>query len=92
LPDTTPGGRESRIVPGILPNVVDNGCIAFDRIAEREPVKDVARNLDRWVQGIVARTYSQGTIEELVQHDHKFKLAIKSEARVREALALEELL
>ncbi len=36
-------------------------------IAEREPVKDVARNLDRWVQGIVARVYSQTTIDELVK-------------------------
>jgi ornithine carbamoyltransferase len=32
---------------------------------EREPVKDVARNLDRWTQGIVARVFSQATIEEL---------------------------
>src|SRR5215470_12725484 len=31
-------------------------------IAEREPVKDVARNLDRWTQGIVARVFSQTTI------------------------------
>jgi ornithine carbamoyltransferase len=31
----------------------------------REPLKDVARNLERWVQGIVARTFSQTTIEEL---------------------------
>jgi ornithine carbamoyltransferase len=34
-------------------------------IAEREPLKDVARNLDRWTNGIVARTFSQKTIEEL---------------------------
>jgi ornithine carbamoyltransferase len=34
-------------------------------IAEREPVKDIARNLDRWVQGIVARVFSQATIDEL---------------------------
>lgn len=34
-------------------------------IGAREPLKDVARNLDRWVHGIVARTYSQDTIEEL---------------------------
>ena len=33
----------------------------------REPLKDVARNLERWVQGIVARTYSQTTIEELAR-------------------------
>jgi len=31
----------------------------------REPLKDVARNLERWTQGIVARTFSQSTIEEL---------------------------
>jgi len=34
-------------------------------IAEREPLKDVARNLDRWTNAIVARTFSQQTIEEL---------------------------
>ena len=34
-------------------------------IAEREPVKDVARNLDRWTNVIVARTHSQKTVEEL---------------------------
>lgn len=36
-------------------------------IGDREPVKDVARNLDRWTQGIVARVFSQSTIDELVQ-------------------------
>jgi ornithine carbamoyltransferase len=36
-------------------------------IGEREPLKDVARNLDRWTQGIVARTFSQKTIEELAR-------------------------
>ena len=36
-------------------------------IGGREPVKDVARNLDRWTQGIVARVFSQATIEELAQ-------------------------
>jgi len=34
-------------------------------IAEREPVKDVARNLERWTHGIVARVFSQSTIDEL---------------------------
>ena len=34
-------------------------------IGEREPLKDVARNLDRWTNCIVARTFSQSTIEEL---------------------------
>jgi ornithine carbamoyltransferase len=36
-------------------------------VGDREPVKDVARNLDRWTQGIVARVYSQDTIDELVR-------------------------
>src|SRR3979490_3044220 len=31
----------------------------------REPLKDVARNLERWVHGIVARTFSQAAVEEL---------------------------
>jgi ornithine carbamoyltransferase len=34
-------------------------------LGEREPVKDVARNLDRWTHGIVARVFSHRTIEEL---------------------------
>src|SRR5260370_10744744 len=34
-------------------------------IGDREPVKDVARNLDRWTHGIVARVFSQETIDEL---------------------------
>ena len=36
-------------------------------IGDREPVKDVARNLDRWTHGIVARVFSQKTIDELAQ-------------------------
>ena len=36
-------------------------------IGEREPVKDVARNLDRWTHGIVARVHSHKTIEELAK-------------------------
>src|SRR5437764_7744109 len=36
-------------------------------VAEREPVKDVARNLDRWTQGIVARVFKQETIDELAR-------------------------
>ncbi len=34
-------------------------------IGVREPLKDVARNLDRWVNGIVARVFSQSTVEGL---------------------------
>jgi len=36
-------------------------------VAQREPVKDVARNLDRWTNGIVARVFSQETIDELAR-------------------------
>jgi ornithine carbamoyltransferase len=36
-------------------------------IGDREPLKDVARNLDRWTQGIVARVFSQDTIEGLAE-------------------------
>lgn len=36
-------------------------------IGEREPLKDVARNLDRWTNGIVARTFSQQTIDDLAE-------------------------
>ena len=35
------------------------------RLGEREPIADAARCLERWVQGIVARTFSQETIEQL---------------------------
>jgi ornithine carbamoyltransferase len=36
-------------------------------IAEREPLKDVARNLGRWTDAIVARTFTQETIDELAR-------------------------
>src|SRR6202050_1305577 len=35
------------------------------RLSEREPVRDIARNLERWVQGIVARVFAQETLDEL---------------------------
>jgi ornithine carbamoyltransferase len=34
-------------------------------IGVREPLKDVARNLDRWTNGIVARVFLQTTVEDL---------------------------
>ena len=36
-------------------------------IGVREPLKDVARNLDRWVEGIVARVFAQSTVEDLAK-------------------------
>ncbi|MGB6626276.1 MAG: ornithine carbamoyltransferase, partial [Candidatus Acidiferrales bacterium] len=38
------------------------------RLGERESVSDVAKNLDRWVQGIVARVFEQGVLDELAQN------------------------
>ncbi|MEZ5355116.1 MAG: ornithine carbamoyltransferase [Bryobacteraceae bacterium] len=36
-------------------------------IGEREPVADVARNLDGWVDAIVARTFDQQTVDDLAE-------------------------
>jgi ornithine carbamoyltransferase len=37
-------------------------------LGERESIADVARSLSRWVQGIVARVYSQEALETLAAH------------------------
>ena len=39
-------------------------------VGEREPVKDVVRNLDRWTHAIVARVFSQETTKELAKWSH----------------------
>jgi ornithine carbamoyltransferase len=39
--------------------------VSVGPIGDREPLPDVARNLERWTNGIVARVFSQDTIEEL---------------------------
>lgn len=48
------------------------GAIFLDhtqsRLGERESVRDVARNLERWVQGIVARVFEQKVLEELADN------------------------
>ncbi|HZS54585.1 MAG TPA: ornithine carbamoyltransferase [Bryobacteraceae bacterium] len=36
-------------------------------IGDREPLKDVARNLARWTDAIVARTFTQDSIDELAR-------------------------
>ena len=36
-------------------------------LGKRESVSDVAHNLERWVQGIVARTFSHATVTQLAQ-------------------------
>lgn len=38
------------------------------RLGEREATKDVARNLERWVHGVVARTFAHESVLELAAH------------------------
>ncbi|MCL5005512.1 MAG: ornithine carbamoyltransferase [Acidobacteria bacterium] len=38
------------------------------RLGERESIKDVARNLSRWVDGIVARTFAHQAVVELAEN------------------------
>ena len=38
------------------------------RLGERESIKDIARNLERWVHGIVARTFAHAAVQELADH------------------------
>ncbi len=42
-----------------------DAVLSVGPIGDREPLKDVARNLDRWTQAIVARVFSQKTIDDL---------------------------
>jgi ornithine carbamoyltransferase len=41
---------------------------ANTRLGERESIADVARSLSRWVQGIVARVFSQEALDTLAAH------------------------
>ncbi len=41
---------------------------AKPRLGEREAIKDIARNLERWVHGIVARTFSHSAVVELADN------------------------
>lgn len=45
--------------------VLESGQI---RLGERESVPDVARNLERWVDGIIARTFSHEAVVALAEH------------------------
>ena len=40
------------------------------RLGQRETVPDVARNLDRWLDGIMARTFEHKTVLELAEYAH----------------------
>ena len=37
-------------------------------LGKRESVKDVARNLSRWVDGVMARVFSHASIRELAEN------------------------
>ncbi|HWF06769.1 MAG TPA: ornithine carbamoyltransferase [Candidatus Angelobacter sp.] len=37
-------------------------------LGEREPVRDIARNVERWVDAVVLRTFSHNTITEMARH------------------------
>jgi len=45
-----------------------HGLFYQTRLGERESVPDIARNLERWVDGIVARTYSHEVLIELADY------------------------
>ena len=38
------------------------------RLHEREPLRDIAHNVERWVDAVVLRTYEHQTIVEMAQH------------------------
>jgi ornithine carbamoyltransferase len=42
-----------------------------EKIGEREPARDMARNLDRWFDVVIARTYSHDTVETLAEWSSK---------------------
>lgn len=41
---------------------------AKPRLGERESIRDIARNLERWVDGIVARTFAHSAVVELAEN------------------------
>ncbi len=41
------------------------------KIPDREPIADIARNLERWVDVVVARVYAHSTLEELARNCSK---------------------
>lgn len=49
---------------GGQPVFMDHGA---QRLGARESVRDYAKNLERWVQAIVARVYSQAVIDEMAE-------------------------
>ncbi|MGC4083592.1 MAG: ornithine carbamoyltransferase [Vicinamibacterales bacterium] len=58
-------------------------------LGKREPVADVARNLERWVDGIVIRTFSQKVLEEFAAAAPKLRVinALSDDQHPCQALA-----
>ena len=58
-------------------------------LGEREPIADVARNLERWVYGAVVRTYAQGRLEEFSDAAPRLRVvnALTNEEHPCQALA-----
>lgn len=44
-----------------------DAVVSIGMIGDREPVQDMARNLERWTQCIVARVFAQQTIDDLAK-------------------------
>jgi ornithine carbamoyltransferase len=58
----------TRLTFEIAMKQMGGGSVFIDGpIGVREPLKDVARNIDRWVEGIVARVFAQATVEGLAE-------------------------
>ena len=61
----------TRVTFEVAMQSMGGGALFLDSRGEplgvREPVADVARNLERWVDGIAARTFRHATVEELAQ-------------------------
>ncbi len=62
----------TRVTFEVGPGKMGGQAIYFDhakeRIGVRESVKDYGKNLERWVECIVARVFSHGVLEELARH------------------------
>ena len=44
-----------------------DAVVSIGMIGDREPAQDMARNLDRWTQCIVARVFAQQTVDDLAK-------------------------
>jgi ornithine carbamoyltransferase len=62
----------TRVTFEVAMNTLGGQAIFFDQtnspLGQRESLSDVARNLDRWVDVIVLRTFSHQTVVEMAEH------------------------